>query len=175
VTEKIDREREGYREIRIVFDLLTMELSSAYQSYSSSTPLLFSGVHDSGTAGSVDKLSFYTMSHLRLIPNQRESDLTKVGYVLEKGPDSSLYRLEHEEYPHFLSNGPAEREVILDQVKELNIQYFDGTRWIREWNSGKGSTSSLPAAVKVSLAVVRPDGGEETWSRQINLFSISPR
>lgn len=173
VTEKIDLEREGYREIRLTFDQLTRELLSAYQSYSASTPLLFSGAHGTGPEGSNDSLSFFTMSHLHLISNLPDSDLTKVQYALEKLPDTPLYRLQHEEYPHFLSNGPVEKEVILEKVKELEIQYFDGARWNREWNSGKTFISSLPRAVKVTLVVVRPDGSQETWSRQINLLPLS--
>jgi type II secretion system protein J len=175
VTEKIDQEREGYREIRITFDLLTRELSSAYQSYSASTPLPFSGLHDTGPEGSTDSLSFYTNSHLHLIPNQPESELTKVRYALEKNVESPFYRLEHEEYPHFLSNGPAEKEVMLERVKEFSVEYFDGTRWNKEWNKSKTPTSLLPTAVKISVTVVRPDGEQEMWSRQIDLFPLSPK
>lgn len=174
VTEKINQEREGYREIRLTMDQITRELLSAYQSYSPSTPLLFSGYHETGQDGAIDSLSFFTMSHLHLIPNQPDSELTKVQYSLQKLPEDKWYQLQHVEYSHFLSNGPPETEVLIEQVKEMSFQYFDGVRWVLEWNSGKTTTPSLPVAVKISLVVVYPDGGQEEWNRQINLIPLSP-
>ena len=176
VTEKINQERENYREIRLTIDQLTRELLSAYQSYSSmTTPLLFTGVHGTGEDGANDTLSFFTMSHLHLIENQPEADLTKVQYNLLKPPEARWYQLQHVEYPHFLSNGPAETEILIDQVKEMSFQYFDGVKWLPEWNNGKSITPSLPVAVKVILVIVYPDGNQEEWSRQINLIPLSPR
>jgi general secretion pathway protein J len=176
VTEKINGEREDYREIRLTFDQMTRELMSAYQSYSpASTPLLFTGVHDTGENGSIDTLSFYAMSHLHLIEDQPDTDLTRVTYTLEKPADARWYELMHEEYPHFLSDGPAEKEVLMEQVKEARFQYYDGTKWLNEWNNGKSPTTAIPAAVKITLVVVHTDGTPEEWSRQINLLPLSPQ
>jgi type II secretion system protein J len=175
VTEKINQERERYREIRLTIDQMTRELLSAYQSASQATLLAFTGAHGNDLDGAViDSLSFYTMSHLHLILNQPDSDLTRVRYFLEKPQDSKWYQLQHEEYPHFLSNGPPETEVLIDQVKEMSFQYYDGARWRPEWNMGKTAVSTLPSAVRVSLVVVYPDGNQEEWVRQINLLPLSP-
>ena len=176
VTEKINQERENYREVRLTIDQMTRELLGAYQSASPASLLSFTGAHGQGGEGeAVDSLSFYTMSHLHLILNQPDSDLTRVRYFLEKPRDSKWYQLQHEEYPHFLSNGPPETEVLIEQVKEMSFQYYDGVRWLPEWNVGKVVVSSLPSAVRVSLVVVYPDGNQEEWVRQINLLPLSPR
>lgn len=176
VTEKINQERERYREIRLTFDQMTRELLSAYQSASPATPLVFTGAHGNDLDGAViDTLSFYSMSHLHLIANQPDSELTRVRYFLEKPPDSKWYQLQHEEYPHFLSNGPPESEVLIEQVKQMSFQYYDGARWLPEWNNTKRPGSSLPSAVRVSLVVVYPDGNQEEWVRQINLLPQSPQ
>ncbi|MHB8482732.1 MAG: type II secretion system protein GspJ [Nitrospiria bacterium] len=174
VTEKIDQEREVYREIRLTADQLTHELLSAYQSPFSvlpTVPLDFTGVHESGPEGSMDTLSFYAMSHLHLVPNQPDADLTFIRYYLEKPAEAKWYQLSHEEYPHFLSKGLPEKEVLIEQVKELTFQYFDGKSWLPAWDSKK-SNQSIPAAVKVSLVVIKQDGTSEEWVHQINLIGF---
>jgi general secretion pathway protein J len=173
VTDSIDREREYYREVRLTADQLTRELLSAYPS-GSSAPLDFTGLHDTGAEGSTDSLSFYTMAHLHLIPGQPEASLTKVRYYLEKRADSRWYHLNHEEYPHFLSGGPPEKEVLIEQVKEMSIRYFDGKSWLPEWDSRKQGLSPLPSAVKVKFLLINRNGDEEEWVRQVNLFELSP-
>ncbi|MBI1821531.1 MAG: type II secretion system protein GspJ [Nitrospirae bacterium] len=171
VTEKIEQEREVYREIRLTADQLTRELLSAYQPPALSGASYFSGVHETGSEGSMDSLSFYAMSHLHLVPDQPDAELTRVRYFLEKPSESKWYQLSHEEYPHFLSKGPPEKEVLIEKVKELNIKYFDGKTWLPEWDSKK-SNLSIPAAVKVSLVVIKQDGTPEEWVRQVNLVGF---
>ena len=172
VTEKIDQEREVYREIRLTADQLTRELLSVYPSPSGrSQPLVFSGVHETGAEGSTDSLSFYTMAHLHLVPNQPDTDLTRVRYFLEKPLDGKWYQLSHEEAPHFLSTGSPEKEVLIEKVKELTFRYFDGKAWQTEWDSKK-SNQTLPTAVKVSLVVIKQDGTPEEWVHQVNLFGF---
>ena len=174
VTEKIDQEREVYREIRLTTDQMTRELLSVYLSPFSTppaVPLDFTGIHESGPEGSMDTLSFYAMSHLHLVPNQPDADLTLIRYYLEKPAEAKWYQLNHEEYGHFLSKGLPEKEVLIEQVKELNFQYFDGKIWLPAWDSKK-SNQSIPVAVKVSLVVIRQDGTPEEWVHQINLIGF---
>jgi general secretion pathway protein J len=174
VTESIDREREYYREVRLTADQLTRELLSAYRSSDPSAPLDFTGLHDTGPEGSSDSLSFYTMAHLHLIPGRPESSLTKVRYYLEKRPESRWYHLNHEEYSHFLSAGPSEKEVLIENVKEMSIRYFDGKSWLPEWDSKKQGSSPIPSAVKIRFVLINRNGDEEEWVRQVNLFVLSP-
>lgn len=47
------------------------------------------------------------------------------------------------------SSGPAIRESRLDGLTNVQFQYFDGSNWIREWNSDQ--SGSLPLAVALSF------------------------
>lgn len=180
VTERLDREREGYREVRLTAEQMTRDLLSAWYSGSPEFPTPFTGIHQQGPdGGNLDTLSFYSFSRLHLNPDQPDSDLTRVGYALERssenGQDNQWYHLVHEEYPNFLSGEPSEKEVLVEKVKELSFSYFDGKNWLTHWEGGKGAPAPLPLAVRARLVVINGSGEPEEWTHQVNLWEITPR
>jgi len=82
--------------------------------------------------------------------------VNEVGYqVLENRRDASvgiLYRRED----FFIDNEPLKggRLVELyDRVRHFDLQFWDGARWVPDWNS-KREKNKLPKAVKVEIRIV---------------------
>jgi hypothetical protein len=56
--------------------------------------------------------------------------------------------------------GPDDQQVILADVASAEIEFYDGTDWVRDWDST--GTSTLPTAIKFRLVMARPGSNVET-------------
>lgn len=68
---------------------------------------------------------------------------------------------------NLLSTSVAEVEdqLLLRDVARMDVESFDGTQWLQQWDTGDGSgiTTNLPVAVRIRLQ--RGSRGAPTWVR----------
>ena len=58
--------------------------------------------------------------------------------------------------------------VVLENVQDISVEYFDGTRWLREWNSND-KEKSLPKAVGISVVMQSEDAGSLMFSSTVQI------
>jgi type II secretion system protein J len=126
----------------------------------------FVGLEKKGATGDRDRLDF--VSSTMAYGAEREGDeavfhgVNEVGYqVLDStDPQASgfgvLYRREDFSVDAEPLKGGRLTELY-DRVRSFDLQYFDGEKWMGEWNSGR-MKNKLPVAVKVELKIVVIDG-----------------
>lgn len=54
----------------------------------------------------------------------------------------------------------GEPQVLLRNVAEAQVEFFDGAGWITDWDSE--ATSTLPGAIKLRLVLAAPDGSQNS-------------
>jgi len=116
----------------------------------------FEGIDD----GTQDYLNF--TSTAASYPNEEgvSSNLTEVGYRLEPSETQSglfvLLRRESYKIEYDPLKGGRVYEIY-DQVKQFNLQYFDGTDWVDTWIYEE--MQFVPLAIKVEF-IIRARAGE---------------
>lgn len=101
--------------------------------------------------------------------SSRRSDLgylTVVSYKLEPSQHTLLAR--EEIYGRQQENDDRDDRwrLVLENVSEIEFEYFDGEDWRTEWNSN--ISGSLPRALRVAFEV------ESTMGRFLHLYSVAP-
>jgi prepilin-type N-terminal cleavage/methylation domain-containing protein len=130
-----------------------------------------SGLRFSRFQGSDNKISFVTMSHIRIYKDTPESEFAKVSYELKrdtKDPDNrGNYVLVKTESPNAFdmedSRDPLARSYeILRGIKTLSFSFLQRDRdtWktSRSWDSDKEEyKNNYPDVIEVKLELVGPD------------------
>jgi type II secretion system protein J len=116
----------------------------------------FEGIDDD----TQDYLNF--TSTVSSYPNEEgvSSNLIEVGYRLQPNEvHDGLYILLRRESYHIEHNPLKGGKLyeVYDQVKQFNLQYYDGTDWVDTWKHE--DMNSIPLAVKVEF-VIRARTGE---------------
>ncbi len=90
------------------------------------------------------------------LPNEEgvSSNLVEVGYkVIPSDEHDGLFVLLRRESYHIEHNPLKGGNLyeVYDQVKQFNLQYYDGEEWVDSWNYEE--TQSVPLAVKVEFTI----------------------
>ena len=92
------------------------------------------------------------------------SEVQKVAYFLAPATDGSnrkaLVRAMTRNLLPVQETGPDEQQILLSGVASAEIEFFDGTDWIADWDSTV--TSTLPTAIKFRLVMARPGSAADT-------------
>jgi hypothetical protein len=119
----------------------------------------FVGVDKKGATGDYDRLDFVTgrMAYgaMREGEEPQFHSVNEVGYLVQDGrlggQGGVLFRRED----YFLDNEPLKGGRLLelyDRVEHLDLQYWNGEKWLGAWNS-KAEKDKLPLAVRVELRI----------------------
>ncbi|MBI2608371.1 MAG: prepilin-type N-terminal cleavage/methylation domain-containing protein [Deltaproteobacteria bacterium] len=109
--------------------------------------------------GEKTKLDFTSLSNVRLYEESKESNHNRVFYKLENDPENEGYfRLKRQKLKYIDEETKEEQkeEIILKNIKKLELAYFDSQQsshpWIESWDSEKNSEDNLfPKAVRITL------------------------
>lgn len=137
-------ERVVISQVREVVTLLSDQLSAAY--WSSDRP------ESSFFEGSPTTLEFRFLMAGGLAPGVLGSDLRTARYEVVRQDGVLLLYSEQ-------SEAGAEQAVLIEELIELDFQYFDGEDWVEYWEAQEGS--GLPQAVSLRLVMLGPRGQDE--------------
>lgn len=127
----------------------------------------FVAIPRKGSTGDRDRVDF-TVSRMAYGARKEGEEpafhsVNEVGYqVLDSKTDGTvgvLYRRED----FFLDNEPlrgGRLMEIYDRVKHFHLEYYNGEKWLPDWNS-KREKNTLPQAVRIELRIVVTDRGDK--------------
>ena len=166
---------DRHHQIRVAFDMLSRDLSSAFLSMHRAT---VEPTHDTifiaRDHGDEDRLDFAAFSHQRRYKDVDESDQSEVAYFLADDPDvSGRKNLVRRESP-LLDLEPLEGGqllVLVEDAVSFDLQYFDMVmnEWQDEWDTTEvtGEASVLPHQVRVRLIARDRNEREVSWGTQL--------
>jgi general secretion pathway protein J len=164
--EKIDGDLMEQRALGIVRrDLAGLMLPSGGNGPVLAGALQTTEVSSSPNDPAGDRVSadFYTNSG-RIDGWNPFSEVQKVAYFLAPATDGSnskaLVRAITRNLLSVQETGPDEQQILLSGVASAEIEFFDGTDWVADWDSTV--TSTLPTAIKFRLVMARPGSAVDT-------------
>ena len=151
-----------------------------------------SGVRPARFTGTDNKLTFISLSHIRIYKDAPESEFAKITYELKReksdaeNPDTQI--LVKTESPNAFAVDESRDTMgrsyeLLHGVKKLSYTYYqrDGNTWknFRSWDSDKEETKNLiPDIIELKIEVVGPKKqvfeGRYKFRPEIPLNGINP-
>ena len=114
-----------------------------------------------------DSLVFYT-TQIYSENDHPVGGLGKIELVLEEDTDYDRenYRLVRRITTNLLSPRgiDPEEQVLCRNVKSLNLRYFDGDKWLDDWDS-TADANSLPLAMEIDIQVLYNTNGSNKESQ----------
>ncbi len=170
---------DRYRDVRMSMHRMAREISMAYLSKHHNTV-----VEQTTTTcfrGEEDKLTFTSLSHLRMQRDAKESDQAEIGYYIDYAETMNGDRvrcLMRREDPNLdmepLRGGIT--QIMAENVTDITFEYWDPTReigddgWVKEWDACQEKNSvgdrfpNLPERVKITLEFPALKGNKtESW------------
>ncbi len=171
---------ERYHEIRVAMGRMVDDISAAYISANENQNkekrrTLFIGKDK----GRVDELRFTSLGHRVLWADANESDQTMISYFQESDQEDSskdnLIRRESRRPPdEDWEREPAEIEVLLRDIKKVQIEYYDWREkdWRETWDStsADGQKGRLPSRVRVTITLESEQGDEVSFVTQARIM-----
>lgn len=143
---------------RIALDKIILEINGAYIDETDATKFPFIGENGGGWKDPKDTLDLYTTS-FDPRPLGAGSNLSEIGFYLEKHPKLDTYLLQHRMDP-FPDFEPEEGGVINDlaeQVIGLSFRYQDDNEsWSDRWDST--IDGKLPRMVEITIILEGVEG-----------------
>ena len=101
VIDRVDRDADIYRQVRLVLTRLSDDLSMAYKPKGNiPQETTFVGQHSVIGSRAQDTLRFISLSHLRYLPDEPTSDLNLIEYSLEADSEGRGWDLLRKEEVH---------------------------------------------------------------------------
>lgn len=169
--KKVEEKGDVYHNARIIVDKMVQDLSMAFLIGGEAHVGQRQGSAQIKTVfnGSGDKITFASLSHVRLFQNAKESEQCEIEYKLEKDPDNrDFYLLMRRETPDIDTrpdDGGAWTELAND-VKKMEFEYYDAKRndWQSSWNTAVEGNNVLPKAVRISVEMKHPSKKDEVFA-----------
>lgn len=154
-----------------------------------------SGLRLSRFVGSSTKISFISVSHVRIYRDKPESDFAKIAYELVSDSDykefpgtSALLRIENPDAfddDDRRSEKQANRYLILHGIQKLRFQFWrkdkggEQGKWEPNWDSEKEEfKDKYPDIVQVTIEVMGPDNlrhtGTYKFKPEVPLRGLAP-
>ena len=132
-----------------------------------------------------DQLEFYSTT--AVVSDQFPwGDVQKVGYLLGVDPmqtvttnlGQALMRLSLNTLPLEASEEPPVETLMLDNVRSLQFEFFDGLQWLQTWDSNVNEPA-VPLAVRAMVEVFtnnpNPTGRQtRVWEILVPILTIKP-
>lgn len=178
--QKSEKINERFHEIRVAMARINSDLSSAYISANEDQNLQERRTLMIGkNASDVDELRFSTMAHRVLWADANESEQTLISYYAEDDRDDSSKtnllrresrRLSNEQW----EQEPAEIEVLLRNIQEVEFEYYDWREkdWRDSWDSTArdGQRGKLPSRVRIKIELENAKGDEVIFTSQARIM-----
>ena|GEM_PF-425934 len=143
-------------------ELLKQDILGILPPDSNGLAVAFIGTNATGLKGiDNDSLEFYT-THIYADGENISGGLGKIGLLLEEDTEVNsnsrgnytCYRLVRQVTTNLLAPKEMEPEeqVLCRDVTSLNLRYFDGDDWVKDWDSTEDA-NSLPLAVEIDIEV----------------------
>ena len=168
-TRQVEETAEIHQMARISMDIMADELRSSYwrkPEEGESSAFIFYGKDGLLGGQSSDTLRFTTLSYARRVV---DAHLSLLEYELVPVPNADTAVLMHREETNLLSlsNQSLEEYELADQVKGLNLRYFDGKDWVDEWSAV--DRKRLPEAVEIKILFMDRTGRERSFITQTEI------
>lgn len=133
----------------------------------------------SSKGADADSLEFHT-TQVYGTTGQPAGGIAKVALALEEDDDTTGdrtgYRLVRQVTTNLLSpkSVDPDEQVLCRNVTSLNLRYFDGDRWLTEWDS-TADANSLPKAVEIEIELansIRHSNGDTEKRRLVQSLTI---
>lgn len=171
---------ERFHEIRVAMGRMVDDLGAAFISANEDQSLQERRTLFIGKDGSdVDELRFSSMAHRVLWADANESEQTLIYYYADRDPEDSSKtnllrresrRLSNEQW----ENEPADVEVLLRDIQEVEFEYYDWREkdWRETWDSTKvdGQRGKLPSRVRLTIRLENEKGDEVVFTSQARLM-----
>lgn len=166
-----------YRKVMPVFEHIRKDLVSAMQPDG-----VLAGVFEGEDASYIDgqdadTLSFYSACYH---PDEDEiaGNIAYIQYELDEDHDRDQVVLKRLVTTNILapSTEDPEEEVLARDIAGLDIEYYDGSSWVDEWDSSE-EDSTLPWGVRVTISILDENRGrysEEDLYRDFSRIYILP-
>ena len=166
--QRIEKRNEVTHNARIAVDKMVQDISMAFLLNGTPHVGLRQGSPQLKTLfkGESSTLEFTSLNHLRLFGNSRESEMTEIGYKMEKDPDNRDLSLLMRRESKWIDNKSGEGGAwiaLAQQVKNLKLEYYDARKyeWQSSWNTESDTGLQLPRAVRITIAFENPDNKNE--------------
>ncbi len=117
--------------------------------------------------GTEERVDFVSFSHSRYLKNSKESDSAELSYYTVPMPDDPnkrvLMRREATQIDKNLQEGGVALPLV-EGVESVRFEYYDPKEkaWKKNWDTKSVDfADKLPAAVKISIEVLMPEGEEK--------------
>ncbi len=162
-----------YARVARVLEIMGRELESAflaatYRGGSNAEPVtVFIGEDDTVFGRDADHLTFWTLAADYLLTGSGDADISEmaeISYYWEADYENDRLALwkRVDQLPDREHAHGGYRVRILDDIRSINIRYFDGREWLDRWDSRENY--KLPQAVEIVLSVWDREGSEENPS-----------
>ncbi|MBN2524830.1 MAG: prepilin-type N-terminal cleavage/methylation domain-containing protein [Deltaproteobacteria bacterium] len=156
----VEYSQDKYHEVRVAFDMLNKDLSSAFLSYHRGVEATHDTVFVGTDGGNRDSIDFASFSYTRRYFDVKESDQAEVSYFLADDPEKSgVMNLVRRVSP-ILDEDPLEggqTMVLVDNVASFDVEYYDiaNKEWQDEWDTtqASGEGNVLPIQMRIKLVV----------------------
>ena len=129
---------EVYQSVRWAMDKMDNDLTSAFISKNPNSHSIFYATTQQTADGyPMDQMTFTSFNHVKYDQNARESDQSAISYMMMPNPDTgvmTLYRREDASWNSDNMTG-GEYDELVDNVISLQLQYFDGSQWLEDWDT----------------------------------------
>ncbi len=177
--------QERYHNVRSALERMSREISMAfiYECRELDTP---TGERRMWTVfkvereGKVDRMTFSSFSHLRLVRDVNESDQNIISYYGEDDPDepalTNLIRREKVRFDGEPEEGGVPM-VLCHDVDSLHFELWDETKeeWVEEWDCTQVERQNqIPKLVRITLTITNEHGEEMPFSTTTRIFTTKP-
>ena len=127
-----------------------------------------------GFVGKNETLYFSAQNFNSLAANSPESNLAMVRYYIrEDAKDPSkkmLVRVVDTTFKESIERaGVGDEQVLLRDLKDFKVTYWNGQDWAQEWDTNSGDTSGkMPKMVKIKITVNSPLTEDQKQKRELD-------
>lgn len=105
-------------------------------------------------------LLFSVNNYVSLIADTKESNIARVGYIVESNQDKKqLIRIvdtKMEDWKYIPQSGVGTRAVLAENIKEFKLSFWKQDKFVDEWDSTSNESGKTPKMVKVNLTLYLP-------------------
>jgi general secretion pathway protein J len=148
---------EERRELSTTLGSLHSELASAYKARMDKQPgrthFVVEDRDSFGKPASLLEFTYLAPPRLNQVPS---SDLTLVRYAIRE-KEGVLTLIREARDPYLDTSVKSVPYPVMDVVEGFLVECYDGSKWVKTWDSAPGYNSRFPAAVRVTVTL---KGGE---------------
>jgi general secretion pathway protein J len=160
--EKSRDSLKPFETVTPAFEYIRKDLVSAMQPDGILAGVFVGESHPGQNDLDADTMSFYTCSY-QPADNEIASNVVHIEYALDADPDQDQMVLKRLIIKNTLSPTALDprEEIVGRNISGLDLQYYDGSTWVDEWDSSV-ENAQLPWAVKVTLTIYDPESNRSS-------------